>query len=84
MKQISLHVHSFSLRYALRHRAITGYDVFAYIDEMAQRGFTGVNVSAPHARAMPIIRAMCSGRVSLVSSSKRMPRSPTASRTRAK
>jgi sugar phosphate isomerase/epimerase len=46
MKRISLHVHSFSLRYALRHRATTGYDVFAYIDEMAERGFTGVNVSA--------------------------------------
>jgi sugar phosphate isomerase/epimerase len=46
MKQISLHVHSFSLRYHLRHRAVTGYDVFAYIEEMASRGFTGVNVSA--------------------------------------
>lgn len=46
MKQIGLHVHSFSLRYHLRHRNITGYDVFAYIDEMAGLGFTGVNVSA--------------------------------------
>lgn len=46
MKQIGLHVHSFSLRYHLRHREITGYDVFAYIDEMAGLGFTGVNVSA--------------------------------------
>ena len=46
MKQIGLHVHSFSLRYQLRYRHITGYDVFAYIDEMAGLGFTGVNVSA--------------------------------------
>jgi sugar phosphate isomerase/epimerase len=46
MKQISLHVHSFSLRYHLRYRDRTGYDVFAYIEEMADRGFTGVNVSA--------------------------------------
>ena len=46
MKQIGLHVHSFSLRYHLRYRHITGYDVFAYIDEMAGLGFTGVNVSA--------------------------------------
>jgi len=43
---IELHVHSFSMRYHLRHRATTGYDVFAYIDDMASRGFTGVNVSA--------------------------------------
>ncbi len=46
MKQIELHVHSFSLRYHLRYREHTGYDVFAYIAEMAQLGFTGVNVSA--------------------------------------
>jgi sugar phosphate isomerase/epimerase len=46
VKRIGLHVHSFSLRYHLRHRARTGYDVFAYIDEMASVGFTGVNVSA--------------------------------------
>ncbi len=46
MKQISLHVHSFSMRFHLRHRDATGYDVFAYIDEMARRGFTGVNISA--------------------------------------
>lgn len=46
MKQIGLHVHSFSLRYHLRYRDVTGYDVFAYIDEMAGLGFTGVNVSA--------------------------------------
>ena len=46
MKQIELHVHSFSLRYHLRYREQTGYDVFAYIAEMAQLGFTGVNVSA--------------------------------------
>lgn len=46
MKQIELHVHSFSLRYHLRYRESTGYDVFAYIDEMADLGFTGVNISA--------------------------------------
>ncbi|MEI8241016.1 MAG: TIM barrel protein [Actinomycetota bacterium] len=46
VKAIELHVHSFSMRYHLRHRAMTGYDVFAYVDEMARRGFTGVNVSA--------------------------------------
>jgi 3-oxoisoapionate decarboxylase len=45
-KQIELHVHSFSMRYHLRYREATGYDVFAYINEMADRGFTGVNVSA--------------------------------------
>jgi 3-oxoisoapionate decarboxylase len=43
---IEFHVHSFSLRYHLRYRDHTGYDVFAYIDEMARLGFTGVNVSA--------------------------------------
>ena len=46
MKAISLHVHSYSMRFHLRYRASTGYDVFSYIDEMARRGFTGVNVSA--------------------------------------
>lgn len=46
MKAIEFHVHSFSLRYHLRYRESTGYDVFAYIAEMAQLGFTGVNVSA--------------------------------------
>lgn len=46
VKQIELHVHSFSMRFHLRHRDVTGYDVFAYIREMAERGFTGVNVSA--------------------------------------
>jgi 3-oxoisoapionate decarboxylase len=46
MKPIELHVHSFSLRYHLRYREQTSYDVFAYIDEMARLGFTGVNVSA--------------------------------------
>lgn len=46
MKTIEFHVHSFSLRYHLRYRDQTGYDVFAYIDEMARFGFTGVNVSA--------------------------------------
>ena len=46
MKPISLHVHSFGMRFHLRYRADTGYDVFAYMEEMAARGFTGVNVSA--------------------------------------
>lgn len=46
MKPIELHVHSFSLRHRLRHRDVTGFDVFAYIAEMAALGFTGVNVSA--------------------------------------
>jgi sugar phosphate isomerase/epimerase len=46
VKPISLHVHSFSLRYHLRYRECTGYDVFSYIEEMASLGFTGVNVSA--------------------------------------
>ena len=46
VKQIELHVHSFSMRFHLRHRESTAYDVFAYIHEMAERGFTGVNVSA--------------------------------------
>jgi 3-oxoisoapionate decarboxylase len=45
-KRIELHVHSYSMRFHLRHRAVTGYDVFAYMAEMASRGFTGVNVSA--------------------------------------
>ena len=43
---IEFHVHSFSLRYHLRYRETTGYDVFAYIGEMQHLGFTGVNVSA--------------------------------------
>lgn len=46
MKRISLHVHSYSMRFHLRYRASTGYDVFAYMADMAGRGFTGVNVSA--------------------------------------
>ena len=32
---ISLHVHSYSMRFHLRHRATTGYDVFSFLDEMA-------------------------------------------------
>lgn len=54
-RSISLHVHSYSLRFHLRHRSVTGYDVFSYIDEMAQRGFTGVNVSANG----PALRDLC-------------------------
>lgn len=46
MREIEFHVHSFSMRYHLRYREHTGYDVFAYIAEMARLGFTGVNVSA--------------------------------------
>ena len=46
LKPIELHVHSYSMRFHLRHRAVTGYDVFAYLDDMAARGCTGVNVSA--------------------------------------
>lgn len=46
LKPIELHVHSYSMRFHLRHRAVTGYDVFSYIDDMAARGCTGVNVSA--------------------------------------
>ena len=38
VKTIELHVHSFSLRYHLRYREQTDYDVFAYIDEMARLG----------------------------------------------
>ncbi|MGB8858904.1 MAG: TIM barrel protein, partial [Ilumatobacteraceae bacterium] len=45
-RHIELHVHSYSMRFHLRHREQTGYDVFAYIAEMAALGFTGVNVSA--------------------------------------
>lgn len=46
MKLIELHVHSFSLRYHLRYRDRSKYDVFSYIEEMHGLGFTGVNVSA--------------------------------------
>lgn len=46
VKPIELHVHSYSMRFHLRYRDRTGYDVFAYMAEMAARGFTGVNVSA--------------------------------------
>ena len=46
MNAIEFHVHSFSLRYHLRYRESTGYDIFAYIAEMKRLGFTGVNVSA--------------------------------------
>ena len=45
-RRIELHVHSYSLRFHLRHREQTGYDVFRYLQEMAAIGFTGVNVSA--------------------------------------
>ena len=45
-REIELHVHSYSLRFHLRYRDVTGYDVFSYVDEMASLGMTGVNVSA--------------------------------------
>lgn len=45
-RPIALHVHSYSLRFHLRYRERTGYDVFAYLAEAAARGFTGANVSA--------------------------------------
>lgn len=48
MKAISLHVHSFSLRYHFRHPGLVtgGYDVFRYMADMKAAGFTGVNISA--------------------------------------
>jgi sugar phosphate isomerase/epimerase len=46
MTDISVHVHSFSLRYHLRYRDISNYDVFSYFQDMKNHGFTGVNVSA--------------------------------------
>jgi len=45
-REIELNVHSYSLRFHLRYRDVTGYDVFSYVDEMASLGMTGVNVSA--------------------------------------
>lgn len=46
VKSIEAHVHSYSMRFHLRHREVTGYDVFAFLEEVAARGFTGVNISA--------------------------------------
>lgn len=48
MKTISLHIHSFSLRYHFRlpERVAGGFDVFRYMRDMAAAGFTGVNISA--------------------------------------
>jgi sugar phosphate isomerase/epimerase len=43
-KFISMHVHSFSLRFRLQHHE--GFDVFSYIELAAAEGFTGVNISA--------------------------------------
>jgi sugar phosphate isomerase/epimerase len=43
-KTISMHIHSFSLRFRLRLRP--DFDVFAFIDLAADEGFTGVNISA--------------------------------------
>lgn len=45
-RQIQLHVHSYSLRFHLRYREATGYDVFSFIAEAAELGLTGANVSA--------------------------------------
>jgi len=43
-KIISMHIHSFSLRFRLKHHP--GFDVFSYIDLADDEGFTGVNISA--------------------------------------
>jgi len=45
MTAISLHIHSFSYRFHLKYGP-DGYDVFSYIDQMADAGFTGLNISA--------------------------------------
>ncbi|MGH8927525.1 MAG: sugar phosphate isomerase/epimerase family protein [Acidimicrobiia bacterium] len=44
MKEIELHVHSFGLRFRLRHHP--GFDVFRFLEVAAGLGFTGVNISA--------------------------------------
>jgi sugar phosphate isomerase/epimerase len=44
LRPISMHIHSFSLRFRLRHHP--QFDVFDFIDLAAAEGFTGVNVSA--------------------------------------
>lgn len=44
-RSVQLHVHSFGLRFRLKHRH-EGFDVFAYIALAAEMGFTGVNISA--------------------------------------
>ena len=44
MKQIEHHAHTYGMRYHFRHDP--AYDVFAFITDMADRGFTGVNLSA--------------------------------------
>jgi 3-oxoisoapionate decarboxylase len=43
MKSISMHIHSFSLRFRLRR---PDFNVFDFIDLAASEGFTGVNISA--------------------------------------
>ena len=43
-RRISMHIHSFSLRFRLRHHP--GFDVFGFIDTAGDEGFTGVNISA--------------------------------------
>ena len=40
----ALYLHSYSLRFRFAHQP--GYDVFAFMQEAARRGFAGVNVSA--------------------------------------
>ena len=44
MTTISMHVHSFAMRFHLRHDP--AFDVFRYIELAAEQGFTGVNISA--------------------------------------
>jgi 3-oxoisoapionate decarboxylase len=44
VKQIGMHIHSFSLRYQFRYR--DDFDVFSFIDLAVSEGFTGVNISA--------------------------------------
>jgi 3-oxoisoapionate decarboxylase len=43
-RPISMHVHSFTMRFHLRHEP--GFDVFRFIEWAAHEGFTGVNISA--------------------------------------
>lgn len=46
LRDIEVHVHSYSLRFHFRHRGTTGYDVFSYLHELAGLGATGANISA--------------------------------------
>lgn len=44
MKQIDHHAHTYGMRFSLAHDP--DYDVFSFIGEMADHGFSGVNLSA--------------------------------------